>query len=268
MDLLLYIDTDPLAEARYRVAVELVRVCGGHIECVQITSPVPLMSSEPFGSADILAGKAVLAQRHKDTLRAAMETRLGPSGISWSYRQLDGDPGRVLAEQVRLVDLVLLNAIRLPSVLNGSALSAGEAVSRLAVPVMAVPAGEGVFNAGGPALIAWDGSAQCGHAIRGSLELLKAAPTIYIVTIGREKTDAQAERAREYLAHHGLQAQVIALPDVGQPISAALLEAARTYQASYLVMGAYGHSRARELLLGGVTREVLANSPVPVVMAH
>lgn len=268
MDILLYVDTDPTTEARCRVALELVRVCGGHIECLQITSPLPLMSSEPFGTADLLANKAVQAQHHKDALRAAMEARLGPTGVSWSYRALDGDPARVLAEQVRLVDLVLLNAARMPSVLNGAALSAGEVVSRLPVPVMSVPARDIPFDPAGPAMIAWDGSAQCGHSLRGALELLRAASGVFIVTVGREKTEVEAGRARDYLAHHRLESQIVNLPDVGQPISASLLEAMQTYRAAYLVMGAYGHSRARELLLGGVTREILASSPVPVLMAH
>lgn len=268
MDVLVYVDTDPSTEARCRAALELVRVCGGHITCLQVTSPMPLMSNEPFGPADLLAGKSGLAQRQRDSLRAAVESQLGPTGVNWTYRSLNGDPIRALTEQTRLVDMVVLNSNRVPSLLNGVTPSAGEVVSRLPVPVMAIPAGDLVFNAGGPALIAWDGGAQCGQAIRSARDLLRAATAIFIVTVGREKTDVRAESAREYLAHHQLHAEVLTLPDVGQSISASLLEAAHTYRAGYMVMGAYGHSRARELLLGGVTREILASSPVPAVMAH
>ena len=268
MDTLLYVDTDATTELRCRVALELARICGGHIECLQVTANLPLMSNEPFGAADLLASKATEAQRHKGTLRAAVEARLGATGVSWRYRALDGDPVRMLVDRARLVDLVLLNATRQPSVLNGATPSAGEVVSRMQVPVLAIPAADVTFNAAGPALIAWDGSAQCSHAIRGALELLRAATMIAIVTVGQEKTDAKAEHAQEYLAHHRLQSQVVNLPDIGQPISASLLEALGTFQAGYVVMGAYGHSRARELLLGGVTREMLANSPVPILIAH
>lgn len=268
MDTLLYVDADAAMETRCRVALELARVCGGHIECLQITAPLPLMSNEPFGPADLLANKATEAQRHKEALRAATASRLGAADVSWGYRAVDGDPARTLVERARLVDLVLLNSSRQPSVLNGAAPSAGEVVARMQVPVLAIPAASMAFNASGPALIAWDGSAQCSHAIRGALGLLRAASLIVIATVGRSKTDAQAEDAQQYLAHHRLQSQVVTLPDVGQPISASLLEALGTFQAGYVVMGAYGHSRARELLLGGVTREMLANSPVPILLAH
>lgn len=268
MDTLLYVDGDAAMETRCRAALELARVCGGHIECLQATAPMPLMSNEPFGAADLLAQKATEAQRHKDALRAATVSRLGSAGVSWGYKAVDGDPARVLVERARLVDLMLLNATRQPSTLNGVAPSAGEVVARLQVPVLAIPLGDRPFNPSGPALIAWDGSSQCSHAISGALELLRAAAMIVIATVGRAKTDAQAEDAQHYLAHHRLQSQVVILPDVGQPISASLQEALGTFQASYVVMGAYGHSRARELLLGGVTREMLASSPVPIFMAH
>lgn len=268
MDTLLYVDGDAGMEKRCQVALDLARVCGGHIECLQPTATQPLISNVDFGAADLLAKKASDAQRHKDALREATISRLGSVDVSWGYRAVNGDPIHMLTEAARLVDLVVLNATRQSSALNGVAPSAGEVVGRLEVPVLAIPPGDMPFNPTGPALIAWDGSAQCGHAIRGALELLKAAATIVIVTVGQVKTDLHAEQAQQYLGHHQLPSQIVALPDVGQSISTSLLEAQSTFQAGYMVMGAYGHSRARELLLGGVTREMLATSPIPILMAH
>lgn len=268
MEVLLYVDADQLVEARCRAALEVVRVCGGHIDCLQITSPVSMFSSNPPGVAGLLTEKVARRQWQREALEANMKTRLDPAGVSWSYRAVDGAPAQLMAQEVQLTDLVVLNAVRVPSEMGGAALCAGEVVSRLPVPVMAVPPGRGRFELTGAALIAWDGTAPCISALRGTVELLKAAAAIFIVVIGEEKTNVRAETAREYLAHHGLHARVIRLPDYGQPISTSLLGAVDAYHAAYLVMGAYGRGRTRELVLGGVTREVLASSHVPIVMAH
>ena len=71
-----------------------------------------------------------------------------------------------------------------------------------------------------------------------------------------------------YLARHGVTATPIVLTDTERPVPEQVLEYARQTGAGLLVMGAYGHSRLRELVLGGVTRRMLIDAELPVLMAH
>jgi len=268
MDILALIDEDEATDVRCRIALDLLRTCGGHLSCLQVTSPNALIATGSFGTARMLAERAEAVERHKERLQAATQTRFAEAAISWDYRRFDGDLAQTIVEQARLVDLVVLNNERQPSALNGFVPSAAEVLPRVRVPVMAVSARAGNFNARGGALIAWDGSAECAHALRSALILLKCASDVVVVTVEGERPGIRGEQAAAYLARHGVRAEVFLLPKGDRSIGGVLMEAVRVYRASYMVMGAFGHGRAREFLLGGVTRDLLRSCPVPLVLAH
>lgn len=268
MDLLVLIDEDQATDARCRAALEVLRVCGGHLVCLQATSPNALISSGSFGTAKMLAERAGEVERHQETLQAATRNRFAATEASWEYRRFEGDLAQTIIEQSRLVDLVVLNTERQASTLNNFVPSAAEVLSGVRVPVMALPAGAEGFNAAGTALVAWDGSAECAHALRNSLMMMKCASDVVVVTVEGERPGIRGEQAGAYLARHGVRAEVCMLPLGDRNIGGVLLEAVRTYRASYMVMGAFGHGRTREFLLGGVTRDMLKNCPVPLVLAH
>jgi nucleotide-binding universal stress UspA family protein len=121
------------------------------------------------------------------------------------------------------------------------------------------------------AVIAWDESPVCWHAITAAIPFLRLAKSVQVVSVDRypdRRKDSQAE-ALGYLRCHGITAtaRVIA-PDL-RTVGDTLLAAAAESEADLLVMGAYSHSRLREMLLGGVTRHILQNSVArPVLLAH
>ena len=268
MDILVYIDEDQAAEQRCQVALELGRVCGSHIHCLQVSSPNALVSSGSFGTARMLAERAEEVERHKDALRAETRQRFEAAQASWDYRCFDGDPAQTIVEQSRLVDLIVLNAERQPSRLNNVAPAAADVLLRTRVPVMAVPARLERFTATGSVLLAWDGSPECAHALRNTLAMLKCASGVVIVTVEGEKPGIRGEQAGAYLARHRIRSEVYDLPLTDRSVAGVLVDAVRIYRASYVVMGAFGHGRAREFLLGGVTRDMLKSCPVPLVLAH
>jgi nucleotide-binding universal stress UspA family protein len=134
-------------------------------------------------------------------------------------------------------------------------------------PVVVVP-NQTMLNASGTIAILWDGSRTAARAVRDSLSVLDGANEVVIFTAGDLKhsgplPDALVRR----LSARGVDAtasSVMAKDDTGT----ALLEAATNAGAHLVVMGAYGHSRMRELILGGVTRHMLHASPIPLFMAH
>jgi nucleotide-binding universal stress UspA family protein len=123
----------------------------------------------------------------------------------------------------------------------------------------------------GTAMIAWDESPECWHAVSAALPFLRLAQAVQVVSVDRyadRRTDSQGE-AVTYLRCHGITAspRVIA-PDM-RSVGDTLLAAAGESDVGLLVMGAYSHSRLREMLVGGVTRYILKNAAArPVLLAH
>jgi nucleotide-binding universal stress UspA family protein len=117
-------------------------------------------------------------------------------------------------------------------------------------------------------MIAWNGSPKAANALRLALPLLRKASAIHIVTIVEEKEGFPATGASLYLSRHGLASQLHEWPADGRSVAAALQDAAATLGAAYIVIGAYGHSRFSEAVYGGVTRDFLRQSRVPLLLAH
>lgn len=121
------------------------------------------------------------------------------------------------------------------------------------------------------AIVAWDGRATAARAAREALPLLALTDsvTVAIVTDGKAAPDdAPGTEIATYLSRHGLEVTVRSIPNVHRDVAGTLLSFAKDEGADFLVMGAYGHGRLREFILGGVTRGIMEGMTLPVIMAH
>jgi nucleotide-binding universal stress UspA family protein len=137
-------------------------------------------------------------------------------------------------------------------------------------PVLFVPHGQVAQAQLRTILIAWDESATVARAIGDALPLLRMADHVELVTVAEARSgqsDNPSTRMIHHLARHGIAANVMTLPFAGG-VTDTLLSQAADIGADLLVMGGYGHSRLRELVLGGTTRTMLASMTVPTLMAH
>ncbi|MBB3010052.1 universal stress protein [Cupriavidus alkaliphilus] len=141
-------------------------------------------------------------------------------------------------------------------------------------PVLVVPYAGWFPGIGKTVLVTWNGSRESARAIHDALPLLRRAETVNVVswTSSSPLTYpwlSPPQYAAEWLARHGVTAQMLSYPvDAGEDIGQLLLSQAADRNADLIVMGAYGHSRIRELALGGVTRTLLRSMTVPVFMSH
>ncbi|WP_230180971.1 universal stress protein [Aquabacterium sp. CECT 9606] len=121
------------------------------------------------------------------------------------------------------------------------------------------------------ALIAWNGSRECARALSAAWPFLAQAQAVHVAMLGDPVNDDAASRAHltRYLGLHDIE-PIWHVRRLASPSNAgtALLSLAQDIQANLLVMGCYGHSRAREMVLGGATRTVLNDMSLPVLMAH
>lgn len=192
---------------------------------------------------------------------------------SYEKRLVDDDAAGGISLQARYCDLAVLpqyDSEALPSV-NDFDLPAYVAMTS-GCPVLLVPRAGTFDDTGARALVAWNASVEATRAIRGALPLLKRAQEVDVVVLDPDsRPDAfGAEPGADlalYLARHGIRVNVIRRA-AGADAADALFSLAAERQSGLIVMGCYGHSRFREILLGGVTRSVLERAPVPVLMAH
>ena len=120
-------------------------------------------------------------------------------------------------------------------------------------------------------VVAWDRSSPAARAIAESLPILQQAKHVYVVSFVNEKplpTELAGAEISKHLAQHGIETMLEMIDPDGQRVGVALERYLAARQANFLVMGAYGHSRISELILGGATRRVLSNPVVPTLISH
>ena len=153
-----------------------------------------------------------------------------------------------------------------PGAIYGSAIAA-------AMPVIKAGADKlRAFDVGAPMLVAWNGSAEGAHALRAAMPLLACSCKVTLACVieadERARFDLPSTDGAKYLARHGIDCEIVEIPRGEASIADTLFSAAQMRECGLMVMGAYGHSRLAELLLGGVTRQMLSEPQMPVLLAH
>jgi len=119
--------------------------------------------------------------------------------------------------------------------------------------------------------VAWDFSRPAARAVADAMPILKRAKTVRVVTITQEKTIDTKRSGAELIKHfgcHGIEVVLEKEKAAGRTIGRALEEYVAAHQIDLLVMGAYGHSRLRDFILGGATKTVIARPKLPVLLSH
>jgi nucleotide-binding universal stress UspA family protein len=267
--ILLHIHGDKGTAARREAALALCRATGAHLTCLQVSPYADYIAGDSFGGIYVLEDVFMRVEQERERLRQETHAALASEDVVWDYEALDGDPARTLIARSALADLVVVSRTVSAGRLGDPMPLAGDIALSSSVPVLAVPVDFGRFDPLGPALIAWNGGAQAGAALKAAAPLLRLAASVTLLSAGdTSEWPLPPEAAARYLARHGIEPRIHNTPAVSGPVSEALIAQATAMGAAYVAMGAYGHSRAREYLLGGETRRMLSSCPVPLLLAH
>ncbi len=182
----------------------------------------------------------------------------GPEAV---WQEAEGDPGRLLAAAARTTDLLLARHAEAGSADGPDLLD--QLVTAAGVPVLALPQGA-AGDPGDRVMIAWNGSSEATRAAHEALPLLRAARRVVLCAVGAAAA-ASLAAAAAMLKRHGVAIEACEVDEPDGDAGAALLAQAAAQGADLLVMGAYGHTRLRELVLGGATRHVLRTARLPVL---
>ncbi|MDA8049871.1 MAG: universal stress protein [Rhodospirillales bacterium] len=215
----------------------------------------------------------------------AFREELGRSGLDGSYDSAVGRPGEAVAARARKSDLIVLGqpepgqtaATAHRHMVEDVLLTAGR-------PVLIVPFAGEFETVGANVLIGWRESPEAARAAHDALALVEAGAKLTLLTVRHgpipaERTELPGAGMARHLARHGVKtASDEAVAEASTPASFVvrpavtetdvLLNYASDVGADLLVVGAYGHSRMRELVLGGVTRGLLGHMTLPVLMSH
>ena len=267
---------DPKRSAPSDVAIRLAQAFGAHLTALNHidSTRLPPYIRAHLGE-EIAREQLKRAEEAADAAGAGFEAIARREGLnSVEVRRLAGDPVQGLATSARYADLVVLGQVD-PETADGpeerdfpdhAILAAGR-------PTLMVPYA-GTFSAFGEhAVIAWSATRESTRAVTAALPLLKRAKKVTVIVgdaipgVGGHGAMPGADIAL-YLARHGIQVEVSQEKTAGIDVGSLLLSRISDLGADLLVMGAYGHSRLRELVLGGVTRTILHEMTVPVLMSH
>lgn len=278
--LLVHVDVSAHAAARVAYACDLARRCGAH-----------LVGASPSGISRHLVPSLPPEQDdptlalHLDMMREQARAALAEFGRlcetgkppSHEVRLIDDEPGAGLALHARAADLAILGQ---PDPARPALADlAAHVITHSGRPVLVLPPAVPALRLG-RILVAWDGGREAARALQLALPLLRLAERVDIAVFEpasgpQALADAVLADPRALLGRHGITA-ALAVHGLGQhrmlsrrnEVGERLLAVAGAAEADLIVMGAYGHSRFREAILGGVTRTVLEASAVPLLMAH
>jgi nucleotide-binding universal stress UspA family protein len=269
-DLVVFVDDAKAAARRLTYAARLARGQGAHLAAVHALHE-PMLPP----SVRALAGSALMDHLRESVREQAKEVReavarIGSAeGIDIEYRE-----GWGIAEDVALVHARHADATIVPQPdrkAPADIASLGEdLVMAAGRPVILVPNVGDYPGTAKNVVCAWNGTRESARAVADAMPLLKFAEKVTILSVdpkGAEKRIAGADIAL-HLARHGVRAEAAATYADGIGVGDALLSRLADLGADLLVMGAYGHSRAREAVFGGATRDVLDRMTVPVLMSH
>ena len=229
-----------------------------------ITIGVEGMTGDMIEEITDVARKAIEERRVQ--AKAEYDRACAPSGQSVHWKEVVGRSAQMLSIASRFADLLVMAQ---PEKNSPTTLfdAVDAAMFETGRPLVLIPAGVSSVI-GNRVMIAWNGSTQAALAVTAALPLLHLAGQVDIVQIGDIGKDAPASELALYLSLHGIKTETHAI-DLGiRDIGGALIDAAERFESDLIVMGAYGHSRFRERILGGATRGLLADSPWPLFMMH
>ncbi|MBO9664265.1 universal stress protein [Dokdonella sp.] len=232
-------------------------------------SPVAFASPEAValytGEVDELYRTAV---EHAAQWRSLLDRH----GVAGEWQVTQGDVVESLCHASRWCDLVVVERPQLvPDAPTGWGV-VSRTVFGASAPVVVVPESAKPGSVATRVLIAWNQSREAMLAIRGALPLLARAERVLILEGDLVENPFGLRYLpkfdlRAWLARHGIDAEIRPFSG-GKERGAALLDAARTDAADLIVMGAWGHSRITELVLGGTTRHLFQHSDLPLLVAH
>jgi nucleotide-binding universal stress UspA family protein len=276
-NLLVHVDDAAGAAGRIEAAIGLAALHGAHLGGVYLISePSPAGFVQGYLPPELMTTLQAEARERADAALARFTEAASRNQLTFDSRierVLPTEGAEALVMHARYADLVILGQVdpddettmwpRLPEEV---AMASGR--PELVIPYIGAGA-----TLGERVTVAWDASREAARAVADAMPLLTRAKAVHVVSINPRSDafghgDEPGADIALHLARHGIEVEVQRVQSREVDVANTLLSHIADQSSDLLVMGAYGHSRLRELVLGGVTRTILREMTVPVLMSH
>lgn len=272
-DLLVHIDSTHAVEKRLEAAIGMARTHDAHLTGLYVipTTDFPAFMEVPSAFEAI---QKVRQYREQEAERAqvAFEEVTRRAGIHAEWRCVEGELTEKLGESARYADLLIVGQHN-PDEHDANQGLADRLVLEVGRPCLVIPYIGARETLGKCVLVAWNARREAVRAVNDALPILQNADCVVVLAVNpfygeAGEGDIPSADICHHLARHGVRtaAETTVAKDID--VASLLLSHAADMGADMLVMGAYGHSRLREMVLGGVSREMFQTMTVPVFMSH
>jgi nucleotide-binding universal stress UspA family protein len=255
-------------------AVTIAAVLGANLAALscetRVQVPGHFLSGSFANISGIIAGEGAKSRQNAEKLLAAFDKSAEKAGVPHEtilQQCTSADFPNLLVDYARLRDLTIMPVPESYEQIYADVVIFGSGKPTLVLPE--TPRSR-PFELGIVA-VAWDFSRAAARSISDALPLLEKAKNVRVVTIVDEKhmdTKHSAEELSKNLARHGIDIVLDKVEAKGKPIGSVLESYTLSHGVDLLVMGAYGHSRLRQFILGGATKSLLSKPPLPILFSH
>ncbi len=272
--ILLHVDDSQACPIRIDAAVELARSQGAHLTGLYVSPQVtiPIYAEAQIGP-EILQAQRDAAQTRTEIAETVFREKTDGSGLNVEWRNQEGELSRTLNLHARYTDLVITGQVDKQDPTCPDTRLPEKVVLESGRPILVIPYIGASRPIGRRILVAWNGTREAVRALNDALPLMAQAETVEVVAVnpvsGEEgHGEIPCADICLHLARHGVSAEAHALRAEDVKVGDALLSWAADRSTDLIVMGAYGHSRFREMVLSGVSRHIFRHMTVPVLMSH
>lgn len=272
--ILVHCDAGRTAPGRARVALDVADRFDAHVIGLHVRQrfEAPVVSEAQSALELLYKSYEAVTKAEEAAASAAFKGAVGASGRSSEWRVVDGDAEEALVEHGRLADLVVLGQLDPDA---PAAVTPPDLVEKVALaserPLLVVPHIGAAKPPGKKVMLCWNGRREASRAATGALPFLKAADEAIVLSIDPPSTNDRGEPGADvagWLARHGVKVNVQRDTAADSDVGSIILSRAADQDVDLVIMGLYGHSRTREMVLGGASRTLLASMTVPLLVAH
>jgi nucleotide-binding universal stress UspA family protein len=260
-----------------KLAVRICEEAGAHLSVLVMGIALPVPVADPYSAtiSDVWLEQRRVDLKQLEVRTAQVSAFLAASAVSAdvaSEYPEQGSADNVVGRRAQYVDLTLIGPGALAAggvgekAIEGALFASGK-------PLLLAPEGTSPSLKPKRVLVAWNSGVEAARAVRESLDMLAAAEAVRVVLVdpveGEERQGAEpGADIAAFLARHGVNVSVDRLPSGGRSVADVLRRHAVDTASDMIVMGAYGHSRLRERIFGGVTQSMIEKPSLPVLLAR
>ncbi|MEJ2115027.1 MAG: universal stress protein [Gammaproteobacteria bacterium] len=275
-DILVICDSGEANDYRVESALLLAKVYQAHVTGLHLI-PYPIIpiyggnfpDAIPYLSSEQLDQSKNTAKKLKDNFKK----KATDMNVSCRWKEIEGVDVRYIIDNARYSDLIIApqgysrygedNTQKIDDYLS----------INLGRPLIITPDLKKVFTLPKKVIIAWNESHEAARAVHDALPLLQYAEEVQIVSVAASTKDEKKymiydDDLRSHLSRHDVNTEVVSLDPSSKGTGKTILESAMEYDADLIVMGAYGHTRLKEIVLGGATRYLLRHTTIPLFLSH